>query len=221
MNTGGNATTVQNGAGNAVTLNQNNTIRGLTISGTSGAGMLGTGISALTVGSDVRLTGVAGADLDLSGAASGTISFGASVTNSSGRAISIQNRSGGSVDLAGAISDSGGTGVLLNSNTGAIITFSGGISLSTGANAAFTATNGGMIHVCDENPCNPAATGALVNTLTTTTGTALKHANTTISANSLEFRSISANGASNGIVLTTPGAAGGLAVKGDAGSAKR
>ena len=54
----------------------------------------------------------------------------------------------------------------------------------------------------------------MVNTLTTTTGTALNVANTTIGANRLEFRSISANGAANGIVLSNSGASGGLTVIG-------
>ena len=60
------------------------------------------------------------------------------------------------------------------------------MTLTTGANAAFTATGGGTVNVCDENPCNPAATGTLVNTLTTTTGTALNVANTTIGASGLD-----------------------------------
>jgi hypothetical protein len=68
--------------------------------------------------------------------------------------------------------------------------------------------------VCDENPCNPASTGALVNTLTTTTGTALNVSNTTIGANKLEFRSISADGATNGIVLNNTGTTAGLTVRG-------
>lgn len=216
MSPGGSATTIQNGAGNAVTLNEANTIRGLTISGTSGAGITGTGINNLTVGSDVSLTGVSGTDLNLNGG-NGAVSFGASVTNTAGRSISIANRSGGTVNLTGPINDTG-TGVLLDNNDNATVTIAGGLVVNSGTNAAFTATNGGTVQVCDENPCNPGATGALVNTLTTTTGTALNVANTTIGANNLEFRSISANGGANGIVLNTTGSSGGLVVKGDAGS---
>jgi hypothetical protein len=58
----------------------------------------------------------------------------------------------------------------------------------------------------------------IVNTLTTTTGTALNVANTTIGASGLTFRSISANGAVNGIVLNNTGATAGLTVSGNAGS---
>ena len=84
--------------------------------------------------------------------------------------------------------------------------------LSTGTASAFTATGGGTVTV----------TGS-TNTLTTTTGTALNIANTTIGAADVTFRSISANGGANGIVLNTTGALGGLHVTGTgtAGSAAR
>ena len=82
------------------------------------------------------------------------------------------------------------------------------MNLSTGANPAFTATGGGTVTATQNNT-------SIVNTLTTTTGTALNVANTTIGAAGLTFRSISANGAANGIVLNTTGASGGLTVTGN------
>src|SRR5262249_11387544 len=57
-----------------------------------------------------------------------------------------------------------------------------------------------------------------VNTITTTTGTALNVANTTIGSGGLTFRSISANGAANGIVLNATGASGSLIVVGNGGT---
>jgi hypothetical protein len=51
----------------------------------------------------------------------------------------------------------------------------------------------------------------------TTTGTAL-NVSTTIGANDLEFRSVSANGAANGIVLSNTGSSGGLTVVGTGAS---
>ena len=103
----------------------------------------------------------------------------------------------------------------LDNNDGATITFRGGLALTTTINTGFNAINGGTIEVCDENPCNPAAAGALVNTVTTTTATALNVANTNIGASDLTFRSISSNGGSAaGIVLNTTGSAGGLHVTG-------
>jgi hypothetical protein len=210
MNSGAPAAAVQNAAGDAITIGEGNILRGLTVSGTSGAGIKGVNKNALTVGTDVLTTGVSGADLDLSGG-NGTVNFGASVTNTAGRAISIASRTGGTVSLTGAISDNGGTGVSLTSNTGATINFTGGLSLSTGANAAFTATGGGTVSATQNNT-------TIVNTLTTTTGTALNIANTTIGASGLTFRSISTNGASKGIVLDTTGSSGGLTVSGNGGT---
>jgi hypothetical protein len=140
------------------------------------------------------------------------------ISSNAGRSIDIQGRTtagSGIVALNGPIIDTG-AGIFLDNNDGSTIAFRGGLSLSTGANPAFTATNGGTVEVCDENPCNGAATGTLVNTITTTTGTALNVANTTIGAGRLEFRSISSNGgSSNGIILDNTGATGGLTVTGD------
>src|SRR5262249_47538078 len=54
-----------------------------------------------------------------------------------------------------------------------------------------------------------------INSITTTTGTALSVTNsTTIGGAGLTFRSISANGAPNGIVLINTGTSGGLTVTG-------
>jgi LPXTG-site transpeptidase (sortase) family protein len=202
MNTGGPATTIQNAAGDAITIGEGNTIRGLTVGITSGAGITGVSKNALTVGSDVVLTGISGNDLSLSGG-NGTVDFGASVTNTAGRAISIQNRTGGTITLTGNISDNGGSGVFLNSNTGATIHFTGALTLSTGTADSFTAINGGTV-----------SSTSSTSTLTSTTGTALKVSNTTIGAGGLTFQSISSTGAPNGIFLYNTGSSGGLTVTG-------
>ncbi|MBZ9922374.1 hypothetical protein LB579_32425, partial [Mesorhizobium sp. BR1-1-7] len=55
------------------------------------------------------------------------------------------------------------------------------------------------------------------NTITSGTGTALNVANTTIGTSGLTFRSVSSNGAANGIVLNNTGTSGGLTVMGDGG----
>ncbi len=147
-----------------------------------------------------------------------TIAYAGTIANTAGRSVAVQNRTADSTTFTGAITDTG-QGVLLNANNVAHTTsIRGGLSLSTGVNAAFSATNGGTLEICDETPCNAAATGALVNTLTTTTGVALSVSGTTIGANDLEFRSISAgtagSGPASGIVLDTTGTLGGLVVKG-------
>ena len=57
----------------------------------------------------------------------------------------------------------------------------------------------------------------IVNTITTTTGVGLNVANTSIGAAGLTFRSISVNGAANGVILNTTGATAGLTVTGNGG----
>jgi hypothetical protein len=130
------------------------------------------------------------------------ISFSGTITNTAGKSVAISGRNGGTVSLSGAIGDSG-TGIELSNNGGATIDLSGTLTLSTGANAAFSATGGGTL----------TATGT-GNTLATTTGTALRVENTTIGAGGLSFRSISANGGANGIVLNNTGTQAGLTVTG-------
>ncbi len=142
---------------------------------------------------------------------------GSTITNAGSNDF-VVNGSNAIITYSGSINDTAGAGVSLTNNTGSTITFNGGLSISSGSNIAFNANGGGTVNVCDENPCNPAATGALVNTLTSTTGTALNVANTNIGANNLEFRSISAgtgaSGPTRGIILNTTGTSGGLNVKG-------
>ncbi len=179
-------------------------------------------------GSSITKTAGIGRAFGIDNSAAGTTVltavYNGTINNSSAtaRSVVVNNADTGStVTFSGAITDTG-QGVSLTTNTGATVTFRGGLSLSTGGQPAFAATGGGTIEVCDENPCAPGATGALVNTITTSTGTALNVANTTISANNLEFRSISAgtpgSGPTNGILLNTTGASGGLKVKGTGGA---
>jgi VCBS repeat-containing protein len=167
------------------------------------------------------ITNSTGMDFNISGGTA-NVTYNGTITDDVGQLVSIASTTGGTKAFTGAITDGDdgdGSGISLTSNTGATIRFSGGLVLSTGANPAFTATGGGTVEVCDENPCNPGSTGANINKITTTTGTALNVANTTIGSNNLEFRSISAgtaaSGPANGIVLNTTGSSGGLKVKGN------
>ncbi|HYL72832.1 MAG TPA: DNRLRE domain-containing protein [Bryobacteraceae bacterium] len=126
------------------------------------------------------------------------------VTTSTGTAVNLSSTVG-TLSFTG-LTTTGGTAVnLTGSNAGATFNFTN-LSISSGANTAFNATGGGTVNV----------TGAS-NTLTSTTGTALNVANTTIGASGLIFRSISSNGSTNGIVLDTTGSTGGLTVTGDSG----
>lgn len=160
-------------------------------------------------------------DGNLLAAATVSVTYAGTITDDLGGLVNIQNVTGGNPTYAftGAITDGNdgdGSGISLNNNDSATIRFSGGLLLSTASNPAFTATGGAVaVEVCDDNPCN-SGTGGLVNTLTTTTATALNVSNTTIGANNLEFKSISSSGgSSNGIILDTTGSSGGLKVVGD------
>ncbi|MCB1035755.1 MAG: right-handed parallel beta-helix repeat-containing protein, partial [Acidobacteria bacterium] len=178
-----------------------------------GAGLTALSASAGQISDPVGASGTA---VFVSGG-TGNVSLGIPVTNTAGNSVAVTGRSADTVSFTSAVSDTG-SGVSLTSNTGGTISFRGGLSASTGANPAFAATGGGLVEVCDENPCSAGATGPLVNSLTTTTGVALNVANTTITANELEFRSISAgtagSGPANGVVLNNTGALGALRVKG-------
>lgn len=162
------------------------------------------------------LSGASNNALHMDGGNAG-LTFSGTISNSTGRQVNIINKTGGTVALSGAISGTG-TGIFLNANNGATMNFSGGIALSTGTNAAFTATgpgpaatSGGTINVTQNNT-------TIVNTLTSSTGTALNVANTTIGASGITFRSITSNGASNGIIVNNTGSTAGFTVTANGGS---
>lgn len=188
----------------------NSTTTGLSL--VNAFGGVGSTTLSVSFGQISDPVGASGTAVNISGG-NGNISLGLPILSTSGNAVVIANRTSDTVFFTGAITETG-SGISLTSNTGATVRFSGGIAASTGTSSAFSATGGGTVEVCDENPCNPGATGSLVNTLATTTGTALNVANTTIGSNNLEFRRISSNGAASGIVLNTTGASGGLKVTG-------
>ncbi|HUP24611.1 MAG TPA: cadherin domain-containing protein, partial [Thermoanaerobaculia bacterium] len=211
---GGPAVSVNNASVNlpfSTLQSTNSTTNGVSLVNAFG-GVAGTALSA-GAGQISDPVGASGTAVNISGG-NGSVSLGIPITNTSGNAVAITGRTSDTVAFTGAISETG-SGLSLTSNGGSTISFRGGLSANTGASAAFTATGGGNVEVCDENPCNAGATGLLVNTLTSTTGTALNVANTTIGANNLEFRSISSSGGSaTGIILDGTGTSGGLKVKG-------
>lgn len=178
-------------AGTAVTLAQNNTIKGLNIGGATpvaGTGIFGNSYGTLTM-SSVGIATNSGSVVNL---ANGTLAvelISLSLTSSSGRGLSVTN------------SGPANEGVFLQNNSG---TFSfNGLNITNTGNTGFSASSGGTVNV----------TGT-ANTINTTNGTALNLANTTIGASGITFRSISASGGTNGIVLNNTGTSGGLTVTG-------
>ncbi|HEX4961739.1 MAG TPA: IPTL-CTERM sorting domain-containing protein [Thermoanaerobaculia bacterium] len=171
-----------------------------------------TGVSLDTItgtfaaGSGSAISNATGTSFNVN-AGTATISYDGTITNSAGRSVSVTSKGSGSTTFNGTITGTGGTGIFLNSNTGSTISFTKAISLTTGANDAFTATGGGTVTATDTT-----------STITTTTGTAINVANTTIGAGGLKFASVSAgtaaSGPASGIVLNNTGASGSLAVNG-------
>lgn len=200
----------------------------------SSAGSAGAGIRLLGVGGSFSaaggsITGSAGAGVDVTGGA-GTFSYGGDVAvvgplavwvtgrtggaltfggtiASTGSGISVQNNSGGSIAFTGSsksLSTGANPGVSLANNTGATISFGGGgLVIGTTTGTGFEAIGGGTI----------SATGA-GNTVSSAGGVAVRVENTTIGAAGLTFRSVSANGGTNGIVLNNTGAVSGIQVTG-------
>jgi Bacterial Ig domain len=174
---------------------------GIRLDHASGTVSGGAGTIQNATGTDVSLGGNNSGD-DVSFTYDGTIS------DATGTAVSISQQNGGTKDFNGSVT---GGGVALSTNNGGTTRFDGGLALSTGASAALSASSGGTLAVTNQ-------VGG-VNTLTTTTGTALNVASTTIHDDDLTFRSIASNGAANGIVLsTTSNANGRLVVAGNSGA---
>ncbi|GMU65132.1 MAG: hypothetical protein AMXMBFR36_14060 [Acidobacteriota bacterium] len=119
----------------------------------------------------------------------GRIDYAGTITNNSAaaRAVSIATWAGDDAAddlvLSGAI-DENGAGILVNGCAGSrAITFSGGMDVDTGANDGFVATS-------NTNSLGLQITGT--NTVDTTTGAALRVANTPIGSSGLTFRNLTA-----------------------------
>jgi VCBS repeat-containing protein len=200
---------VNNQTGKAIDVS--NTTGSMTFVEVISAGSATEGIKLTNVGATFSggsptgsITTAAGNDIDIDGG-DGNFEYNGSITNTLGRSVEVTNRSSGAannVSFGGAISDTG-TGVNLDNNDVATIAFTNNLTLSTGSNQAFRAVLGGSVY----------ATGT--NTIATTTGTALTITDTTIHSNDVSFRSISSNGAVNGVLLNNTGSVGNLVVTGN------
>jgi hypothetical protein len=221
----GNATIAEiTSSSDGVVLAQNNQLHGLTVGNTTGVGIGGASFGALTVrdvdingsGQALNLTsgdvnaifgelssssGAQGIRLDA--VTSGTLSHTAtsSISNHTGEAVRITGSSVG-FTYDGDISNSG-SGIVLSANSGSTIDFTGTLTLTTANNAAFVAVGGGTV----------TSTG-MGSTIVTTTATAFTLSSTTIGGSGITFESISASGASKGILLAHAGTGGLFSVTG-------
>lgn len=206
---------VNGGAGAAITaigLTGTETLDAVSISGGSAGlqltsmggafSMVGGTIGGLSAGPGVQLNG-----------GTGNVTIGASITTAAGRSVDITGRTAGTVTFTGPIVNTG-AGIALANNAGSSVGFTGGLSLVTGVNDGFAATGGGSVIATQDNV-------SVVNTIATSSGTALLVSNAEIGAAGLTFRQISAGTSSYstgaGIVLENTGLGaqhGGLTVVG-------
>ena len=187
-----------------VTLLPSGTANGFNITG-------GSGVVALT---NVTMTGTSSGDVVKINTGTQTWTLTSSpITQTAGRALNVTNKTGGGMTFDSApVTVSAGVAdgaITLSGNSGGeTFTFSGKLALTvSGANRGFVASSSGTVNVADNT-----------STLSATGGAALDFQNTIIGASGLNFQSISATGGTNGIVLNTTGAAGGLTVVGNAGT---
>ncbi|HEV7350496.1 Ig domain-containing protein [Telluribacter sp.] len=151
--------------------------------------------------------------VDIDNHDSNTFTFQTGNIASTGTGLRVRNSNGGVINFNNPLKTlTTGTSVAVDlntSNVGGTINFgSGGLQITTTSGAGFSATGGGTVNI---------TTGTNTNTISSGTGTALNISNTTIGASGLTFRSISANGATNGIVLNNTGN-GSFSVIGDGSS---
>ena len=230
---GGANPVITSSSGTDVTLGENDTVTGVTVtntggvgisasnlstftvgptvnvSSTGGVGISATGVNAFTVGPSVTIANTGGDGLDVSGG-DGTASVSAQINvdpsgGVSGNSVAIEGRTGGTLTLSGPITDHG-SGVLVTNDGSATINFTGQIVASTGANRAFTATDGGTV-----------SSTSPTSTLTTTTATALDvEGGTKMGSGGLIFQSIFAGSGTpgspnpvDGVVISGTGTTGG------------
>ena len=140
----------------------------------------------------------AGAAVSIS-SSTGNATYAGTIANTSGRSVQVLNNGVGVTTLSGNITDSGSGIFVDNNDQGGIAAtnFSGVLDLNTATNTAFSATNGGIVSAIN--------TGS---TITTTTGTAVLIADTTIGVSGVTLRSVTTAGASanTAIALSNTGA---------------
>jgi hypothetical protein len=191
---------------------------------------LGTGTFSAASGD---IGGYSGIGFDLNGG-SGAISYPGNLNNGSGlTAVEITGRSGGAVNLSGPVGDTNdaGGGILLSGNTGGSTTFSNAsktLNTTTSDAVSFSSSDGHTLSLTGGNLDIDTTTGQGIfannsgtivvsgagNTVTSTTGRAVTVQNTDFGAAGFTFQSVSSNGAPNGILLSSTGTGGGMAITG-------
>lgn len=238
INIGGTTNTINATGGPAVSIVSTSLGSGATFSTLTSTNSSTTGVNLDTVtgaftANGGSISGASGIAFDLN-AGTANVTYAGSISNTANALlIDVTARTGGTTTFSGNLSStSTGNGINVSSNTGGTVNFSGATkTLNTGAdNAVNLATNtgatinftGGGLDIDTTSGTGFNATGGATaitvqgsaNSITSTTGTALNVASTTIGASDLTFQAISANGGTNGIVLNSTGATGNLVITG-------
>lgn len=203
--------------------------------GDAGVDIINGSAGTITFGSGTSITNPTGVAFN-EDTSTANVTYNGTITknNNSQNTVKINAKTGGTTALNGQITASTSTGNAINltSNTGGVINFnntSGSTSnITTTSGTAFNFTGGGTMNLVGNNYVFNSTSGTTFNatagtvsaigtgnTLTSTTGTALNVNGATIGVGDLTFKSISANGATNGIILNNTGALGGLIVTGN------
>ena len=216
-----NGTTTLNGGDSAIDITNGSAgtfnFGGTTITNPTGIALNVDGSAAAVTGG-ISISGAisknnAGRLIDFNNYDTGTANISGSLSCTStcdGVEVTNDGAASGTVNFSNAskiLNTSADTAVNLDNNDAGTINFTGGgLDIDTTTGIGFNAINGGTVTV--QGP---------VNTINSTTGTALNIANTSIGASNVTFQSISSNGAVNGIVLNNTGG-GSLIVSGNGGT---
>ena len=185
----------------------------------NGATTTFTGIVTLTTGTTDAMTFTGGGVLQVSnsanqfstttgtgvliGTGSGNVSVAGTVTsnNTTGQPLRVTGHTGGTINVAARLNGSG----ITMSTSSAVVNLAGRLTLATTTAGAtgLVASGGGTITAADVN-----------NTVATTTGRAVDIVGTNIGAADVVLRSVSSNGATNGIRVENTGTGGNLQVLG-------
>ncbi|MBB6409702.1 S-layer family protein [Mesorhizobium sangaii] len=195
----------------------------IAVGGNTGGTLNYNGSVKVNAGSVVSAGGGDLAILNLSGSV---------LSTTASTAFVFSGNADGAYTISSTINHTGGTGVLVDGSSEGTITFSGATkTFSTGANDAvvkqpsigpgqgtatlaftggglgITTTSGAGFTASTFGAGTVSVTGA-GNTISTQTGTALKLDSATVGAGSLNFSSVSANGAATGVSLNNVGGGG-------------
>ncbi len=230
MNAANGTTVTITSSGNAIDLAQDNVIRGLTVGNSAGSGISGSNFGTATIKDtsinngtgtalsftngtlDAALGSVASANASATGVSLNSVSGSLSSTttniqNPTGVGIQVSS-SAATVNLGNTIvSGSGGAGVTLQSNTGSVTFGAINITPDSGQSALVAGSNTGTITTTSGTISTPNAVAVQIEGASAANRTPLN----------VTLTSVSANNATNGIVLSNT--SGSFAVTGNGSTA--